>query len=1087
MAAALLAAIPVLLPRAAIAADADGSATQAASEAAVPDETAPAADPDAPVQDRLAAGDVPGAAALADAAIARDERELHLSAGARADHIEGLAQRFYEASTAPAVAQAERLYEKSLALRESEADAHPAELAKTLHDFGALLFNRGAYDRAEELKSRALAIRERILPPSDPDTARTRRDLGVIVLAQGRLADAEARLVPAMAVLEASPTQSKDDWFELAVGRNDLAELRRQQGDYESAARILRDLVRDAESRLGESNPQFPYFLNNLAGIYRDQERYDEADSLLRRSLALRERAKPPDTYAVARARLNLAESYRWQGRFEDAAPLYEAALDGARKALGPDNPELGEFLSQLAVLRQDQGQLAKAEPPLRESLALAERGFGADAPRTAQSHLDLGELLRLRGRCAPARSHLDRAIAIREKAFGPSHPDVAEALAASAACRPKDAAGRRAARTELDRAIGILEGSEAHPAVEAEALETRARLLRPTDREQAGKDLEAAIGVVEQMRPHRGGGESARASFLGRYKRLYDLAVRWDVEDGSADRALVTAERARARVLLDQLNAAGVGAAVRDPEMARRLTEARTRLAETRERIVFEQGRDDLPAKERVRRVAELERRLAEDVRAFRELYDEARNTSPAWRGATEAPRVTTAEIQREIVPRGGWLLFYQVGDERSYLFAVPPEGAAQVFDLKAGAEDAARLGIAPGPLTTTSLTRALLGVREKTSGASAEGLLVDLALPPARGSASPHTGGMRGIGGITTGTGPGESGLRALWRAILPASLWGRIRGAAQVLIVPDGPLFLLPFEALVVSPGADPTTTRYWIDDGPVVRYAPSASFLLQLQRQETSRTAGSPRGARPRALSVADPAYTAAAAPVPAPVVRSSTAPAPPARVLRGGALARLPGTAHESDLVRDALAGVADVIVLRGAEAREPAVRAELGGKRYLHIATHALVDQAGGDLFAALALTPPPPGTPRGDDDGFLQLFEIYDLRLDCDLAVLSACSSNTGKVVAGEGIFALSRGFLLGGARRVVASQWSVDDISTADLIGDLFRRLAVADASGGAPDTALALRDAKRSVRRRAAYAHPFYWAPFVITGVE
>jgi len=163
------------------------------------------------------------------------------------------------------------------------------------------------------------------------------------------------------------------------------------------------------------------------------------------------------------------------------------------------------------------------------------------------------------------------------------------------------------------------------------------------------------------------------------------------------------------------------------------------------------------------------------------------------------------------------------------------------------------------------------------------------------------------------------------------------------------------------------------------------------------------------------------------------------------------------------------------------------VRAELGGKRYLHIATHALVDQEGGDLFAALALTPPPTGPPRGDDDGFLQLFEIYDLRTDCELAVLSACSSNTGALVAGEGIFALSRGFLLGGARRVVASQWSVDDVSTADLIGDLFRRLAAAGATGPSADPALALRDAKRLIRRRAAYAHPFYWAPFVITGVE
>lgn len=1045
------------------------------------------ADPDAEIQERLDAGDVARAGALADAAIARDETELNLAPGARADHIERIALRFYEAGTASS-AQCERLYEKSLALRETEGESHPAELASTLHDFAGILYNRGAFVRAEELWGRALAIRERVLPPSDPATAGTRRDLGVVALSQGRLAEAEAHLVPAMAVLEASPDE---EWLQVAVGRNDLGELRRQQGDYESAAKFLEGLARDAEKKLGDKDPQFPSFLNNLAGVYKDQERYDDAESLLRRSLALRRSAKAPDTYSIARAELNLAEVYREQGKFEEAAPLYVSALADARKALGPRHPELFEFLNQLAVLRRDQGQLAKAESPMREALALAERGFGPDAPRVGWTHLDLAELLRLRGQCPAARPHLDRAITIREKAYGPAHPDVAEALVESAACRPKDAAGRRAARAELDRAIGILEGSEAHPAVEVKALETRARLLRPTDKAGATRDLDAAIGAVERMRPHRGGGERTRASFLGQYKRLYDLAVRWDIEEGRVDRALATADRARARVLLDQLNAAGVGdASGRDPDLARRLTESRTRLAETRERLVFEQAREDLPAKERVHRVAELERRLAEDARGFRELHDEARNTSPAWRGVTNVPHVSTSEIQHEIVPRGGWLLFYQIGDERSYLIAVRPEGAAQVFDLKAGAADAASLGIAPGPLTTASLTRALLGERGKAPGAAfREGLLAALALPPVRGAApiGRSSGALRGIGGITTGSGPGESGLRALWRSILPAALWAKIRGASQVLVVPDGPLFLLPLEALVISPGADPGSTRYWLDDGPVVRYAPSASFLLELQRQEAARGARPLPDGQARALSVADPAYGAAAAPVPPHVVRSTGEPDSPARTLRGPTLARLPGTAHESDLVREALVGVAEVVVLRGDAAREPAVRAELDGKRYLHIATHALVDQEGGDLFAALALTPPPPGAPRGDDDGFLQLFEIYDLRMDCDLAVLSACSSNTGKVVAGEGIFALSRGFLLGGARRVVASQWSVDDLSTADLVGDLFQRLAAADASGGVRDTALALRDAKRSVRRRAEYAHPFYWAPFVITGLE
>jgi CHAT domain-containing protein len=280
--------------------------------------------------------------------------------------------------------------------------------------------------------------------------------------------------------------------------------------------------------------------------------------------------------------------------------------------------------------------------------------------------------------------------------------------------------------------------------------------------------------------------------------------------------------------------------------------------------------------------------------------------------------------------------------------------------------------------------------------------------------------------------------------------------------VLVIPDGALFLLPFETLVIEAGPDPRSTRFWLDVGPVVRYAPSATLVHELHVRSRDGTASTERAS---ALSVAAPTF-------------------PPG----SRALPALPGTATESRIVRRALEPVAAVTVLEGDRAREPAVRRALAGKRWVHVATHGLVDQTGGEIFAGLALTPPSANTKvAGEDDGFLQLFEIYDLRLDCALAVLSACSSNTGRVVAGEGVFALSRGFLVADARSVVASQWAVDDASTAELIGELFRRVAADDRAGRGIDAARALRDAKLRVRGlEPEWAHPFFWGPFAITGV-
>ena len=100
---------------------------------------------------------------------------------------------------------------------------------------------------------------------------------------------------------------------------------------------------------------------------------------------------------------------------------------------------------------------------------------------------------------------------------------------------------------------------------------------------------------------------------------------------------------------------------------------------------------------------------------------------------------------------------------------------------------------------------------------------------------------------------------------------------------------------------------------------------------------------------------------------------------------------------------------------------------------------------------------------------------------------MLSSCESRVGRVVAGEGVFALSRAFLAAGARRVVASLWPAEDDSTAEIIGAFFRAAAAAEARGGKPDFTAALTQAKRAARARPAWADPFFWGPFVLEGIR
>ena len=112
--------------------------------------------------------------------------------------------------------------------------------------------------------------------------------------------------------------------------------------------------------------------------------------------------------------------------------------------------------------------------------------------------------------------------------------------------------------------------------------------------------------------------------------------------------------------------------------------------------------------------------------------------------------------------------------------------------------------------------------------------------------------------------------------------------------------------------------------------------------------------------------------------------------------------------------------------------------------------------------------------------DGFVRLFDIYGMHLNADLVVLSACETSLGKDLRGEGMLGLARGFLVAGARRVLASLWKVDDRATAVFMGHFYtallaRRLPPADALAAAQD----------EMKRDPAWQAPYYWAGFVLQG--
>ena len=280
--------------------------------------------------------------------------------------------------------------------------------------------------------------------------------------------------------------------------------------------------------------------------------------------------------------------------------------------------------------------------------------------------------------------------------------------------------------------------------------------------------------------------------------------------------------------------------------------------------------------------------------------------------------------------------------------------------------------------------------------------------------------------------------------------------LHGPKRLVIVADGALQQIPLGALPL-PGAE----RPLLESRTVVS-SPSASVLAVV------RTA--PRGGEggPELAVLADPILAA-----------RSTSPRTEGALEDAGlrALGPIPGTRAEATKIASQFPK-GRVLSAFGPEAsRAMAMGPEVARARIVHFATHALLDVRRPELSGIVLSERDAAGQPQ---DGFLSLADITGLRLSAELVVLSACRTGLGKEVRGEGLVGITRGFMSGGAPRVIASLWKVPDTATAALMTRFYRLLLQEKLS-----PAEALRAAQLAMRHERRHSAPQAWAGWVLQG--
>jgi CHAT domain-containing protein len=790
-----------------------------------------------------------------------------------------------------------------------------------------------------------------------------------------------------------------------------------------------------------------------------DAGRYAEAEEL---ALRLRRLARQPLRLADACNTLGTVHWYR--GRYAEAERLFKQTLEIRRRVFGDVHKALADSLNNLAGLYEDQGRYAEAEALHEQALEIQRKVYGDEHPAVAESFDNLANLYQNLGRYAQAEPLRKNALRVFRKSLGAEHPHVAQTLT-NLASLYENQERYTEAELLLNETRKIVQHGFCHPEQVARINWIRGRVYWETDRKaEATAALDDALLALEQQRTQVSGGELERAEFFGGWTFLFELMVSWQYELRQPAEAFRAMERSRARVLLDQMQTAGLDLLTGLPKQeARRFRQQESqvagRVAALQKQLDVLRTRRDLSSdqkeKEQERLAAELRQAQFEYTRAYAEI----RNASPAYRLAISDDQkpVSAEKLQQWVNGHQALVLEYLLGTKAGYVFVLPVGEEPQVLKLELTAEQAVALGVEAGPLTAQRM-RAILAREDET------GVLDHL-----RASQDPRR------------EEKAAASLAALWNVLVPeAQREAIVEGKYERLVVlPDAPLAQLPFETLVVHTGEEP---KYLLDVAPPILYAPSATILVNLSERESD---ASRRAAQP-VLAVGDCVYSQPRE-ASADTLLAQLAPHARYRGL-GGRQDRLKYSAWEISFVAEVFGkrGI-KVAWLKGPMATERNVRHNVTARRVLDFACHGRVDQAYGNLFGALALTP---GSDLADaaNDGLLTLAETYELDLKgCELAILSACDTNVGPEQRGEGVWALSRGFLAAGARRVAATNWLLDDEAAASTVSYFCARVARQEASEGDVDYARALHEAKRWVRSVEKWKSPYYWAPMVLIGPQ
>jgi tetratricopeptide (TPR) repeat protein len=996
---------------------------------------------------------------------------------------------------------AEKLLRQALAITRKVRGEEHRDTATILINLAAVLQHQGQFGSAETYFRQGLSLCRKVFGERHSSTLTCLNNLGLNLHSQGKYPEADSILRQALAVQRqaSGPAHPRT-----AITLDNLALNLQAQGDLASADPLFRQALAIFRAALGDQHDATATCMNNLAKNLSGQGKHAEAERLNRQVLAIQRRAlgdRHPDTL---RSINNLAMDLNALRQYPEAARLLGEVWQAHRDKMGDRHPNTLVCLSNVAVNLNAQGEYAAAEPLFRQVLKTRREVLPKQHPDIALSLDNLAFTRKAQGEHAEAEALYREALAIRRNVLGESHAETAASL----------------------RSLGTV--------LHVRGADTDAEPL-----------LREAVLSFEAARLRVAGKGSERVPFAARRSPSPLLAVLL-ARQGQAAEAWKWAETSLARGLLDDLTDQLLSSPSREEQERLRTRAARLEQLDrlllpllTREQLTAEEQKERTALlKERTTLQTELAREGAE--RSRREVFSLERVQKQLPADAALVLWIDRPDFAPAGDPKGdNWACVVRRfgAPAWSHLAGSGAKGAWTEDDrlLSLRLRDA----LAAGEPGWRALAQRL---RQQRIDPLKPALAGDSDAPPVRRLIVVPVGAMAGVpvealtDDYLISYAPSGTVYARLREGHRP------FRGSS-VLALGD-PAFAPPTAAPDALPDSGVLLALVLSGGNAEKAGLHSGDVLLRYGDRELKSVADLKPAAKGEAVPVrvwrAGQSFDTrlAAGPLGVIVSREPAAEAlrkrrPLDEALAGrtrGEIKPLPATRYEVKAVQ---ALFPRATVLLGAEASEQkfdelAQRNQLQDYRVLHFATHGRIDPFAASrsalLLAAgspLAEARPAQPTPRVYD-GQLMVWEMDAWRLDADLVTLSACETALGPNGGGEGFAGFSQVMFRKGARSLLLSLWKVDDTATALLMTRFYENLLGQRKDlKEAMTRAEALREAKNWLRtlpraRRDAlaaglaggelrgtivpgkpivepskepsdtpYAHPRYWAAFVLLG--